>query len=195
MCVRKRKRTCLMLGPRVFFFRASLNAPPVPASIAPAVGLTAAHSAPLCRPEVSAPPPHCAGLPAALPPPPGAMLDLSRGWSLSFAGCGFLGIYHIGVSSCLLEKAPFLVSGASRLYGASAGALTAAVLSSQAAISVYHLYYLCYYSYLFIYWLIIVIIALGLFHCMHWLSVWFTYSADEVISALLDHNKGKRNYF
>ncbi|XP_024119065.1 patatin-like phospholipase domain containing 3 [Oryzias melastigma] len=64
-----------------------------------------------------------------------AMLDLSGGWNLSFAGCGFLGIYHIGVASCLLEKAPHLVTGATRLYGASAGALTASVLASQACIA------------------------------------------------------------
>lgn len=64
-----------------------------------------------------------------------AMFDLNGGWNLSFAGCGFLGIYHIGVASCLLEKAPYLVKGATRLYGASAGALTASVLASQAALS------------------------------------------------------------
>lgn len=63
------------------------------------------------------------------------MFDLKGGWNLSFAGCGFLGIYHIGVASCLLEKAPFLVKGASKLYGASAGALTASVLASQASIT------------------------------------------------------------
>ncbi|XP_071389135.1 patatin-like phospholipase domain containing 3 [Centroberyx affinis] len=63
------------------------------------------------------------------------MFDLNGGWNLSFAGCGFLGIYHIGVASCLLEKAPYLVQGASRVYGASAGALTAAVLASQASIT------------------------------------------------------------
>lgn len=63
------------------------------------------------------------------------MFDLNGGWNLSFAGCGFLGIYHIGVASCLLEKAPYLVKGATRLYGASAGALTATVLASQASIS------------------------------------------------------------
>ncbi|MEQ2193800.1 hypothetical protein XENOCAPTIV_014396 [Xenoophorus captivus] len=57
------------------------------------------------------------------------------GWNLSFAGCGFLGIYHIGVASCLLEKAPYLVKGATKLYGASAGALTASVLASQACIA------------------------------------------------------------
>lgn len=63
------------------------------------------------------------------------MFDLNGGWNLSFAGCGFLGIYHIGVASCLLEKAPYLVKRATRLYGASAGALTASVLASQASIS------------------------------------------------------------
>lgn len=62
------------------------------------------------------------------------MFDLNSGWNLSFAGCGFLGIYHIGVASCLLEKAPYLVKGAARLYGASAGALTASMLASQACI-------------------------------------------------------------
>ncbi|XP_037551969.1 patatin-like phospholipase domain containing 3 [Nematolebias whitei] len=63
------------------------------------------------------------------------MFDLNSGWNLSFAGCGFLGIYHIGVASCLLEKAPYLVRGAARLYGASAGALTASMLASQACIA------------------------------------------------------------
>lgn len=63
-----------------------------------------------------------------------AMFDLSRGWNLSFAGCGFLGIYHIGVASCLLEKAPYLIKEAAKLYGASAGALTASMLASNAPI-------------------------------------------------------------
>ncbi|KAL3976543.1 nuclear receptor co-repressor 2 [Sarotherodon galilaeus] len=63
------------------------------------------------------------------------MFDLSRGWNLSFAGCGFLGIYHIGVASCLLEKAPYLIKEATKLYGASAGALTASMLASEAPIA------------------------------------------------------------
>ncbi|XP_068573158.1 patatin-like phospholipase domain containing 3 [Cebidichthys violaceus] len=63
------------------------------------------------------------------------MVDLNGGWNLSFAGCGFLGIYHIGVASCLLEKAPYLITGATKLYGASAGALTASVLASQTCIT------------------------------------------------------------
>lgn len=58
------------------------------------------------------------------------MLDLERAWSLSFAGCGFMGIYYVGVGSCLLERCPRLVRDAFRIYGASAGALTAAVLSA-----------------------------------------------------------------
>lgn len=73
------------------------------------------------------------------------MFDLNGGWNLSFAGCGFLGIYHIGVASCLLEKAPYLVKGATRLYGASAGALTATVLASQASISKMQQHAACYY--------------------------------------------------
>lgn len=49
-------------------------------------------------------------------------------WNISFAGCGFLGVYHIGVASCLREHAPFLVANATHIYGASAGALTATAL-------------------------------------------------------------------
>ncbi|XP_047453448.1 patatin-like phospholipase domain-containing protein 2 isoform X2 [Mugil cephalus] len=53
------------------------------------------------------------------------MFPLDSPWNISFAGCGFLGIYHIGVASCLQEQAPFLVQNARHVYGASAGALTA----------------------------------------------------------------------
>ncbi|KAK5867284.1 hypothetical protein PBY51_011790 [Eleginops maclovinus] len=56
------------------------------------------------------------------------MFPLDSPWNLSFAGCGFLGIYHVGVASCLLEQAPFLVQNARHIYGASAGALTATTL-------------------------------------------------------------------
>ncbi|XP_013913162.1 PREDICTED: patatin-like phospholipase domain-containing protein 2 [Thamnophis sirtalis] len=55
-------------------------------------------------------------------------------WNISFAGCGFLGIYHIGVASCLQEHAPFLVANAKKIYGASAGALTATALVSGACL-------------------------------------------------------------
>ncbi|XP_058502455.1 patatin-like phospholipase domain-containing protein 2 [Solea solea] len=56
------------------------------------------------------------------------MFPLDSPWNISFAGCGFLGIYHVGVASCLLEQAPFLVHHARHIYGASAGALTATAL-------------------------------------------------------------------
>lgn len=55
-------------------------------------------------------------------------------WNISFAGCGFLGIYHIGVASCLREHAPFLVANAKNIYGASAGALTATALVTEACL-------------------------------------------------------------
>lgn len=58
------------------------------------------------------------------------MFPLDSPWSISFAGCGFLGIYHVGVASCLVEEAPFLVQNARHIYGASAGALTATALVS-----------------------------------------------------------------
>ncbi|XP_067849815.1 patatin-like phospholipase domain-containing protein 2 [Heptranchias perlo] len=60
--------------------------------------------------------------------------DDSSSWSISFAGCGFLGIYHIGVASCLCEHAPYLVHNAENIYGASAGALTASALVSGACL-------------------------------------------------------------
>ncbi|XP_004642506.1 patatin-like phospholipase domain-containing protein 5 [Octodon degus] len=46
-------------------------------------------------------------------------------WSLSFAGAGFLALYHVGVIHCLSQHAPRLIQGADRLYGSSAGALSA----------------------------------------------------------------------
>ncbi|KAM7002426.1 patatin-like phospholipase domain-containing protein 2 [Tautogolabrus adspersus] len=56
------------------------------------------------------------------------MFPLDSPWNISFAGCGFLGIYHVGVASCLVEHAPFLVQNARHVYGASAGAITATAL-------------------------------------------------------------------
>lgn len=46
-------------------------------------------------------------------------------WSLSFAGAGFLGLYHVGVTHCLRQRAPRLLRGARRFYGSSSGALVA----------------------------------------------------------------------
>eukprot|EP00069_Balaena_mysticetus_P011098 bmy_21082T0 len=62
--------------------------------------------------------------------PAAAMYDPERGWSLSFAGCGFLGFYHIGVTRCLSERAPHLLRNARRFFGASAGALHCAFFLS-----------------------------------------------------------------
>ncbi|XP_053141560.1 patatin-like phospholipase domain-containing protein 2 isoform X1 [Hemicordylus capensis] len=62
------------------------------------------------------------------------MFPLGSTWNISFAGCGFLGVYHIGVASCLQEHAPFLVANAKTIYGASAGALTATALVTGACL-------------------------------------------------------------
>jgi len=43
--------------------------------------------------------------------------------NISFAGCGFQGIYHVGVVSCLTEHAPYLLQN--KLSGCSAGSMTA----------------------------------------------------------------------
>lgn len=46
--------------------------------------------------------------------------------NLSFAGCGFLGIYHVGVACCFRQYAPQLLLD--KISGASAGALAACCL-------------------------------------------------------------------
>lgn len=46
--------------------------------------------------------------------------------NLSFAGCGFLGIYHVGVAVCFKKYAPHLLLD--KISGASAGSLAAACL-------------------------------------------------------------------
>jgi len=43
--------------------------------------------------------------------------------NISFAGCGFIGIYHIGVVSCLTDHASYILQG--KLSGASAGTMAA----------------------------------------------------------------------
>ncbi|ETE73136.1 Patatin-like phospholipase domain-containing protein 2, partial [Ophiophagus hannah] len=40
------------------------------------------------------------------------LLEDEDGWSVSFAGCGFLGVYHIGVATCLQERVPRLLRDA-----------------------------------------------------------------------------------
>ncbi len=49
--------------------------------------------------------------------------------NISFAGCGFLGFYHIGVSSCIKEYAPHLLLN--KIAGASMGAIAATCLLSD----------------------------------------------------------------
>ncbi|XP_013421717.1 patatin-like phospholipase domain-containing protein 2 [Lingula anatina] len=49
--------------------------------------------------------------------------------NISFSGCGFLGIYHVGVASCFRVHAPHLISDPDfKVLGASAGALAAVCL-------------------------------------------------------------------
>jgi len=52
--------------------------------------------------------------------------------SVSFSGCGFLGMYHIGVASCLKTHAPNWVKNIDRIYGCSVGSLVGALLLSDA---------------------------------------------------------------
>jgi patatin-like phospholipase domain-containing protein 2 len=53
--------------------------------------------------------------------------------NLSFAGCGFLCIYHAGVAAAIKEYAPQLTRN--RVSGASAGAIVAAGLLCNVSIS------------------------------------------------------------
>ena len=55
--------------------------------------------------------------------------------NLSFAGCGFLGVYHLGVAACLVKHAPQFLRNLTAFAGASAGSLAAAVLATSAPIS------------------------------------------------------------
>ncbi|XP_021039836.1 patatin-like phospholipase domain-containing protein 5 isoform X1 [Mus caroli] len=52
-------------------------------------------------------------------------LEAEGGWSLSFSGSGYMGLYHVGVTQCLRQRAPRLIQGARRIYGSSSGALNA----------------------------------------------------------------------
>ncbi|XP_060892048.1 patatin-like phospholipase domain-containing protein 2 isoform X2 [Labrus mixtus] len=56
------------------------------------------------------------------------MFDWDQEWSISFAGCGFRSVYYLGALSCILERVPQLVHGASKICGASSGCLVAAAL-------------------------------------------------------------------
>lgn len=58
----------------------------------------------------------------------------SSGMNLSFAGCGFLGIYHVGAAACLRKYAPELPIDF--IAGASAGSMAASCLLSNANLGV-----------------------------------------------------------
>ncbi|CAL8368074.1 unnamed protein product [Lota lota] len=48
--------------------------------------------------------------------------------SVSFAGCGFLATYQLGVAQCLLSQAPWILHAAPLVLGASSGSLVAAAV-------------------------------------------------------------------
>ncbi|KAF4530078.1 hypothetical protein B566_EDAN001334 [Ephemera danica] len=54
------------------------------------------------------------------------LIHMPTKMNLSFAGCGFLGIYHVGVAVCLKKYAPHLLLN--KISGASAGAIAACCL-------------------------------------------------------------------
>lgn len=58
---------------------------------------------------------------------------MNRKMNLSFAGCGFLGIYHVGVAVCFKKYAPHLLLN--RISGASAGGIAACFLLCDLPIS------------------------------------------------------------
>ncbi|XP_067670078.1 patatin-like phospholipase domain-containing protein 4 isoform X2 [Haliotis asinina] len=58
----------------------------------------------------------------------GSGVHLDMKYNLSLCGSGFLGIYHLGVASCLVNHGQTLLSKVDTIAGASAGSLTAAIL-------------------------------------------------------------------
>lgn len=56
--------------------------------------------------------------------------------NLSFAGCGFLGIYHVGVAICFKQYAPHLLLD--KISGASAGSLAAVGLICDLPLGKFH---------------------------------------------------------
>lgn len=67
----------------------------------------------------------------ALPVHYGSVPFASLGWSMSFSGCGFLGIYHLGVIHSLSTHGRKLLLNISRFGGASAGSLIASTLATR----------------------------------------------------------------
>lgn len=58
--------------------------------------------------------------------------------NLSFAGCGFLGLYHVGVACCFRKYAPHLLLN--KISGASAGAIAACCLLLDLPLGKYSLF-------------------------------------------------------
>lgn len=58
--------------------------------------------------------------------PCGCIMRDKNKMNLSFAGCGFLGIYHVGVASCFREYAPHVL--VDKIAGASVGSIAACAL-------------------------------------------------------------------
>jgi len=48
--------------------------------------------------------------------------------NISFSGAGFLGVYHVGVASCILEHCPRLIHDAKKIYACSAGSIMGACI-------------------------------------------------------------------
>ncbi|XP_077990600.1 patatin-like phospholipase domain-containing protein 4 [Glandiceps talaboti] len=53
----------------------------------------------------------------------------SNEMNISFCGCGFLGIYHVGVAACLVKHGEKFLPHIKRYAGASAGSLAAAAMA------------------------------------------------------------------
>ena len=53
-------------------------------------------------------------------------MEIETKANVSFSGCGFIGIYHVGVSACLKLHAPHLLQN--KIGGSSAGAMAAVAL-------------------------------------------------------------------
>lgn len=55
--------------------------------------------------------------------------------NLSFAGCGFLAFYHLGVATCLSSHAPKFLKSVTAFAGASAGSLVATMLATSSPLN------------------------------------------------------------
>ena len=62
-------------------------------------------------------------------------MENPKDFNLTFSGCGFLGVYHIGVMSCLKENAVDFLNRVNCYGGASAGAFAAVGLAMDLSIS------------------------------------------------------------